>query len=178
MTDFVTHQARRVISGALAPVEAAGARFIGTAGIAGVATVCLIAALIFLSIALDLWLAQLAGPVVAALGAAGLYLAAGVLCLVLLRMQGGKTPKKAPQRQSAAAKAERSESASDLSTNIEETIAPFVAILQQSGLKREELAVRLAAEASKQIGPLALVGLALVAGYLGERALNPPKASE
>ncbi len=46
------------------------------------------------------------------------------------------------------------------------------------GLKREEVAVRLAAEASKQMGPLTLVGLALIVGFLAQRSLEkPPKSS-
>ncbi|MGB8277035.1 MAG: hypothetical protein WCF20_03750 [Methylovirgula sp.] len=180
MTDFFTRQARNIISGALAPVEAAGARFIGMfvsmAGIAGVATACLIAALIFLSIALDLWLAQFAGPVVAALGAAGLYLLVAVLCLLLLRARGAKTKQTAlPQHPvEAAGKTSRP----DLSANIEETVAPFVAILQQTGLKREEIAVRLAAEATKQLGPLTLVALALAVGFLVERSFNNAKTPQ
>ncbi len=184
MTDFLTRQARNIVGGALAPVEAAGARFVGMfvsmAGIAGVATACLIAALIFLSIALDLWLAQFAGPVVAALGAAGLYLFVAVLCLLLLWARGAKTNTKTKQKAlpqhpvEAAEKTDRP----DLSAHIEETVAPFVAILQQTGLKREEIAVRLAAEATKQLGPLTLVALALAVGFLVERSFNNPKAPQ
>ncbi len=143
------------------------------------AAACLIAALIFLSIALDLWLTQLAGPVVAALGAAGLYLLVALICFVLLlraRRPKATANTKAPPRRAAEKGAE--ERRSDFSASIEETVAPFVAILQQTGLKREEVAVRLAAEASKQIGPLTLVALALAVGFLVERSLNKSKPTE
>lgn len=169
MTDFFTRQARKVVTGALAPVEAAGTRLLGTAGIGAVAIACLLAAIIFLSIALDLWLAQIAGPVIAALGAAGFYLIVAVLCLLLLRARRMNAQVKAPP--APAETAEKSE----ISASIEETLAPFVAILHDLGLKREETAVRLGTEVAKQLGPLALFAVALAAGFLFERSLNNSK---
>jgi hypothetical protein len=187
MSDFFSRQARRFVSNALAPVEATSGRIIGLAigmaGLGAVATACFIATLIFLSVALDLWLTKLADPVIAALAVAGFYLVIALLCVVLAISYGRKKkstpspadPKPAPAPAPSPAPVD---SAPYLSENIDETLAPFVAILQQFGLKREEVAVRLAAEATKQIGPLALVGIALLAGFLGERALNSSKSSE
>jgi len=163
MSDFFSRQARRFVSNALAPVEATSGRIIGLAigmaGLGAVATACFIATLIFLSVVIAL------------------------LCVVLAISYGRKKkstpspadPKPAPAPAPSPAPVD---SAPYLSENIDETLAPFVAILQQFGLKREEVAVRLAAEATKQIGPLALVGIALLAGFLGERALNSSKSSE
>lgn len=172
MMDFLARQARTIANGAVAPVEAAGNRFVGTlvrtAGIAGVAVVALVAMLICLSIALDLWLTDIASPIVAALGVAGFYFVVAIICLLLLLARNTKanaaTP---PQRVVEAAKAD-----SRLSANIEETVGPFVEILRQTGLKREEVAVRLAAEATKQLGPMSLIGLALTVGFLCERAID------
>lgn len=172
MMDFLTRQARIIVNSAVAPVEAAGNRFVGTfvrtAGIAGVAIVALVAMLICLSIALDLWLTDIASPIVAALGVAGFYFVVTVICLLLLlarSTEANAAPQ--PQRVVEAAKAD-----SRLSANIEETVGPFVEILRQTGLKREEVAVRLAAEATKQLGPISLIGLALTVGFLCERAID------
>jgi hypothetical protein len=175
MMDFLTRQVRTLVDGAVTPVEAAGNRLVGrvvrTAGVAGVAVAALIAMLICLSIALDLWLTSVAGPIVAALGVAGFYFIVAVICLILLLARGSAQTKAAAAQQrvveAAAAKAD-----SRLSANIEETVGPFVEILRQTGLKREEVAVRLAAEATKQMGPISLIGLALTVGFLCERAID------
>ena len=167
MMDFVTRQLRRAVSGALEPVEAAGTRVLGIAGIGSIAIVCLIAAIAFFSLALYLWLTQLAGPIIAALGVAGFYLVIVAICLLLLRGRNRKDMTKAVPPSAAPA--------SELSAGIEEAIAPFVAILHDAGLKREEVAIRLGTEVSKQFGPLALVAIALAAGFLVERSLNQTK---
>ncbi|HEY5226575.1 MAG TPA: phage holin family protein [Methylovirgula sp.] len=175
MMDFLTRQVRTIVSGAVTPVEAAGNRFVGrlvqTAGVAGVAVVALIAMLICLSIALDIWLTDIASPIIAALGVAGFYFVVAVICLLLLLARGSAQTKAAAVQQrvveAAAVKAD-----SRLSANIEDTVGPFVEILRQTGLKREEVAVRLAAEATKQMGPISLIGLALTVGFLCERAID------
>lgn len=194
MGGFLARQARSIVTGALAPVEAVGARFIQIIGIAGIAVLCVLATLIFLSVALDLWLAQIFGPVIAALGTAGLYLLAALLCLLLLQMQGRKRRPKNPGKdgegrnaagrdagrdktkavpEPAAAIAADAEPSPRLAANLDETLAPFLAILQQSGLKREEVALRLASATAKELGPLALLGLAVAAGFICQRSLKP-----
>jgi hypothetical protein len=178
MSDFFARQARNIAANAVAPVEAFGARFVGLAGLASVAIVCIIAAVIFLSVALDLWVAQMAGPVIGALATAGFYILVALICLAILlaRSKSGKKKKAPPSPIDVAETAKAPNAASSsLSANLEETVAPFVAILQQSGLKREAVAVRLATEATKELGPLALVALALAVGFLSERSINNPK---
>lgn len=173
MKDFLTRQVRTIVGGAVAPVEAAGNRLIGTvvrmASIAGVAVVALIAMIICLSIALALWLTDITGPVIATLAVAGFYFVITAICLILL-LALRSTEADAATRPAPAAAANKTDTR--LSENIEETVGPFVEILRQSGLKREEVAVRLAAEATKQLGPVSLVGLALAVGFLCERALD------
>ncbi len=173
MKDFITYQVRTIVGGAVVPVEAAGNRLIGTvvrtASIAGVAVVALIAMIICLSIALDLWLTDIASPVIAALAVAGFYFVVTIICLILL-LAARSTKAGAATQPAPAAEAKKPDT--PLSANIEETVGPFVEILRQSGLKREEVAVRLAAEATKQLGPVSLVGLALAVGFLCERALD------
>lgn len=173
MKDFLTRQVRTIVGGAVAPVEAAGNRLIGTvvrmASIAGVAVIALIAMLICLSIALDLWLTDIANPVIAALAVAGFYFVVAAICLILL-LAARSTEADAATPPVPVAEAKKTDTR--LSANIEETVGPFVEIFRQSGLKREEVAVRLAAEATKQLGPVSLVGLALAVGFLCERALD------
>lgn len=168
MTDFITRQLQKLIGGALAPVEAAGTRLLGTAGFGLVAIACLIAAIAFLSVALDQWLAQLWGPALAALAVAGFYLVIVGICLMMMRARSSRKPSlQAPPVQPAMQ--------SDAAANIEESIAPFVAILHDSGLKREEVAVRLGTEVAKQLGPVALIATALVAGFILQRSLEDSK---
>jgi hypothetical protein len=179
MSDFLSRQANKISRSALAPVEAAGGRILGLIGIGGLALLCLLATIIFLSVALDLWLSQLFDPIIGALSTAGFYFAVVLICLLVLWARSRK--KKAPaaaikkvvdaplDEAEAAARAQ----AAGLSANLDKTIAPFLAILQQSGLKREAVAVQLATEASKEFGPFALVALAVAAGFLSERQINP-----
>lgn len=181
MTDFFSRQARKITRSAMAPVEAAGSRFLGLISIGGIALLCLIATIIFLSVALDLWLAQLFNPIIGALGTAGFYFVIVLICLLILWARSRKKPdetKKAPRTPLDKAETATRERAANLSANLEETIAPFLGILQKSGLKREAVAVQLATEASKELGPFALVALAVAAGYLCERALNKTKSPE
>lgn len=168
MSDFLTRQLRHLVNSLLEPLEIAGRRLLGTAGIAGVAIACLIAAIAFLSIALDQWLAQMAGPVIAALGVAGFYLGVAVICFLVLRARSGSKVKTPPPPVQPVEKGE-------ISASIEETIAPFVAILHDTGMKREEVAVRLGTEMAKQVGPLVLVATALVAGFILQRSLVDSK---
>jgi hypothetical protein len=186
MMDYLTRQARVIVTTAVTPVETAANRFVGmlvgTAGFATLALAGLIGTVIFLSIALDLWLTTLYGPVIGALGAAGLFFIVTLLSLLLLwgqraKSRDSKKNSRAPVE--AEADPEVAERASNFSAEIESTVAPFVALLGELGLKREEMAVRLATEASKQMGPLTLVGLALVVGFLAQRSLEkPPKSSQ
>lgn len=165
MTEFFTRQLRNLVSNTLDPIESASTRLLGTAAIASVAIACLVAAIAFVSIALDQWLAQSAGPVIAALGAAGFYLVIVLICLLILRARrNSKTQTQPPSVPPAETK--------ETAANIEETIAPFVAILHDTGLKREEVAVRLGTEMAKQLGPLGLVATALIAGFILQRSLN------
>lgn len=196
MSDFLSRQVNKISRSALAPVEAAGGRFLGLMGIGGVAVLCLVATIICLSVALDLWLSRLFDPVIGALGTAGFYFAVLLVCLLVLWARGRK--KKTPavkKAQAAFDKAARDQAtvnqaaldeaeataraqAAGLSANLEKTIAPFLAILQQSGMKREAVAVQLATEVSKEFGPFALVALAVAAGFLSERSLTKTKSPE
>jgi hypothetical protein len=185
MIDYLTRQARVIATSAVTPVETAANRFlgrlVGTAGFATLALVCLIGTVIFLSIALDLWLTHLYGPVIGALGAAGLYFFVALFSLLLLWGQRAKpptskknssTPVEPPQE--AAADPEAEVRAANFSAEIAKTVAPFAAVLGELGLKREEAALRLAAEAGKDLGPLTLAGLAVVVGFLAQRSLEKP----
>ena len=129
MIDYLTRQARAIVSAAVAPAEAAGNRFVGmvvgTAGFATLALVCLIGTVIFLSIALDLCLTQRYGPVIGALGAAGLYFVVTLFSVIVLLAQRAKSPvskKNSPNPAEPAADPE--EHTSNFSAEVESTVAP------------------------------------------------------
>ena len=52
------------------------------------------------------------------------------------------------------------------STKIDQFIAPLLNVLQNLGLRREQLAVLAGASVAKQLRPVPLVGLAIIAGFL------------
>jgi hypothetical protein len=176
MMDFITRQARSAVTGVLTPVELTSKRLISTlivtAALGIVAAAAAIGMLILLSLALDRWVADQFGSAIGALVTAGFYLVVLLFCVLLLWARGAKREKIERQEQEAEAIAKTQQSASHLSANLEQTIAPIVDILHQSGMKREEIAVRLATQATKQMGPVTLVGLALAVGFLSERALE------
>lgn len=190
MSDFFPRQARKITTSAMAPVEAAGSRLLGLISIGGIALLCLIATIIFLSVALDLWLSGIFSPVIGALATAGFYFLIVLICLVILAVRREKKPATLKIQRKIEAKtegkgsrtpledAETTEPASGLSANLEEAVMPFLAILQRYGMKREAVAVQLATEATKELGPLALVTLAVAAGFLCERQLNRTAARQ
>jgi hypothetical protein len=53
-------------------------------------------------------------------------------------------------------------------------VEPLIAILHEANMKPEEASLRLGVALTKQVGPMALVALALAAGFLFARRLTPP----
>ena len=124
-----------------------------------VAALCLVVVLIALTIAFDLWIATLAGPIVAALAVAGLYLFVAVAAVLLaVRDPAAKT--------SAAVAPPPTAPNPDLGAQIDQFTKPILDILQRFGLKREQLAVFAGATMAKRLGPVPLVGCAIVVGFL------------
>ncbi len=125
-----------------------------------VAALCMVVVLIALTIAFDLWIATLAGPIVAALAVAGLYLLVAVAAVLLaVRAPAAEAPP-APAPQAAAPENP------ELGARIDQFTKPILDILQRFGLKREQLAVFAGATMAKRLGPVPLVGCAIVVGFL------------
>lgn len=164
MLGFIT----RTLGGAIAPlidqVSIVSARLLRKAALFLVAALCLNATIIALTIAFFLWIARLANPIVGALAVAGLYLVIAVVAIVLALRDGSKKPavaKDTPQAEAAARQAE-----AGIEAQIDKLIAPLLALLAQLGFRREQFAVLAGASIAKRLGPLPLVGLAVVGGFL------------
>jgi hypothetical protein len=169
MTGFLTRQLREIT----ALVETMGRRLATSVALLVAALVFVLASLAFLSVALYLWVAELTRPMFAALSVAGLHVAIAAVCLIAFwwKGRGAKPPKKTlqpnPEDSVAASRAEFSES-------IDQTVEPLIAILHEANMKPEEAALRLGTALAKQVGPMALVALALAAGFMFARRLTPP----
>jgi hypothetical protein len=168
----------RLVSEATAPIGEMSMRLFKMAMLFFLAMSCLIASAIFLTIAFFEFLEPLEGYAGAAFGVGGLYLVAALICIfVIAREKPGRAP------QAAAALPENKEIKSSqkalFANNIDETIAPILDVLHESGMERERLALVAGAEIAKQMRPFSLVALALVAGFVIGRILkrgNLPRA--
>ena len=154
----------RLVGGAMAPlvdqVTAFGASLLRKLALFAVAALCMVVVVVALTIAFDLWIASLAGPIVGALAVAGLYLAIAVVA-VALALRGGARPAQADTEEPApqAASAAKDE-------KVDQFTAPILAMLASLGLRREQIAVLAGASLAKRLGPVPLVGIAIVAGFL------------
>ena len=169
--------AARLIGGMITPlidkVSASSARLLRKLALFVVAGLALVVVGIALTMAFELWVASRAGHIAGALAVAGLYFTIAIIA-VALALWGGKS-----KTQSAEARdsrpgttkpgAGRSEGAADrsgLDSQVDAFAAPLLNILAGLGLRREQLAVLAGTSLAKQIGPVPLVALAIVAGFL------------
>lgn len=151
-----------LLGGAIAPlidqVSTFSARLLRKVALFLVAAVCAVVVLIALTIAFDLWIATLAGPIVGALAVALLYFLVAAASIVLA-LRDGRSKTDATTQAEAQVAPERGE-------EIDRFTSPLMRLLGQLGLRREQLAVLAGGSLAKKIGPLPLVGLAIVAGFL------------
>ncbi len=158
----------RLIGGAVSPLVDRAAAF-GTSllrklALFLVAAACTVVVIIALTIAFDLWIATLAGPIVGALAVAGLYLVI-TIAAVVLALRGDAKPVEATG-QAAAEEAARDDEASTKDEKVDQFTAPILAMLASLGLRREQIAVLAGASLAKRLGPVPLVGIAIVVGFL------------
>ena len=157
----------RLVGGAVSPLvdraAAFGASLLRKLALFLVAAVCMVVVIIALTIAFDLWIASLAGPIVGALAVAGLYLLIAIAAAVLA-MRDGSKPAQAPAP--TAEEAARSDEANAKDEKVDQFTAPILAMLASLGLRREQIAVLAGASLAKRLGPVPLVGIAIVAGFL------------
>ena len=155
-----------LISGAIEPIidqlSETAARLARKVALLLFASLCLVFVWIALTLAAFFWLSQKFSPVVGALSIAGGYaVLAGVAVALALRK-----PKRI-QPSSVSPEDARTEAARDeRSAQIDDATAPLMAFLARFGLRREQLAVLAGASVAKRIGPLPLVALAIVGGFL------------
>lgn len=156
--------AARLLSGTLSPImdrlSAAASRLLWKVAFFALAGLSMLVVLLALTIAFCLWIASMAGTIVGVLAVAGLYLLVA-LAAVFLAL-----------RKPLAAKAETEEVKAEheqttaFDAQVDEFTAPLMRVLQRLGLKREQLGVLAGMSVAKQLGPLPLTGLALIAGFL------------
>ncbi|WP_020173993.1 phage holin family protein [Methyloferula stellata] len=163
------------------PLQRKGARLLMKAALFLVALIALLVAAIFLTAAFFIWIDQLAGPLIAALAVAGLYLVIAVGALLFAIYGGNEKPRDvSKEAKTDGVKSQRQENASpenardeeDRAAVIAEAIVPYVEILRALGWKREEMALLAGAELAKTLPPLTLVGFAIVCGFLIGRMAN------
>ncbi|QBR71817.1 hypothetical protein CU048_11635 [Beijerinckiaceae bacterium] len=165
----------QLISDATAPIGEMSARLFKKAALFFLAMGFLFFSVVFLTIALFVFLQAWLGSAIAALSVGGVFLAAALICLlVALRDKSPASPSVA-----AAATAPRRESPEKpprqklvFSENIDESVAPILDILQEAGLERERLALQAGTEIAKQLQPFSLVAFAIVAGFIFGRILK------
>ncbi len=157
----------RLIGGAVAPIierlSQFGATLAKKLALFFVAGVCFAIVLLALTIAFDLWIASLAGSIVGALAVAGVYLVIGTTS-VLVALRSGAAPEAVAEER--ATEGDEAAAHSSRGAQIDHFTAPLLNILQNLGLRREQLAVLAGASVAKQLRPIPLVGLAIVAGFL------------
>jgi hypothetical protein len=163
------------------PLQRKGARLLMKAALFLVALIALLVAAIFLTAAFFIWIDQLAGPLIAALAVASLYLAIAVGALLFAVYGGNEKPRDASKdaktdgvknRRQENASQENAGDAEDRAAVIAEAVVPYVEILRALGWKREEMALLAGAELAKTLPPLTLVGFAIVCGFLIGRMAN------
>ena len=154
-----------LLGGAVAPLierlSTASANLFRKVALFLVAGLCLIVVLLALTIAFGLWITSLAGAIVGCLAVAGLYLLVAVLAIALALLGGAKA-----RVEAVAAPDGRREDERAFDAQIDQFSAPLLRTLQQLGLRRELFAALAGTSVAKRLGPLPLVGLAIVAGFL------------
>lgn len=175
MNEFLARQAREIS----ALLERAAGRVIVNIVLAVLAIIAIFAGLAFLTIALYLKVAALAGPFYAALAVGGAFILFALIALLILRLRrippppAPKPKPVAPEAKVMAAQEAARRAA--LSANIDETVAPILSALHEANMQPAELALRVGVELSKQTGPFGLIALAVTAGFVVARSLSRKK---
>ncbi len=183
MNPFITRLAHQ----ASAPLEEMLTRLIRIGALIALATGCAIAASVFLTIDLYLFLESRWGPLIAAASIGGAYLLlAAILLLIALRrpapppaLDAAPAPAAQPSVQQPFAAASLGARAAPtpprnpaFAANIDSAIDPVINVLRDAGLEKEVLAIEAGAEVAKQLNPFSLVAFALGAGVFIGRTLR------
>ncbi|MDR3463068.1 MAG: hypothetical protein P4L76_12215 [Beijerinckiaceae bacterium] len=152
------------MSDALAPLTdrmaKAGTRLAVKAALLSAAALFFAIALIALIVAFYIWIAALAGPILAALAVAAVHLLAGTLVLVLALRDRRETV--APD----AVAPEEASPAAEVREEVGQAVDPLLDLWRRSGGNPEQMAVLTATLLAKRAGPLSLVGTSLALGFV------------
>lgn len=167
----------RLLSGATAllidQISDISARLLKKLALFFVAAICLVVVLIALTVAFDLWVASRAGPIAGALAVAGLYLAVALIALFFaLYDRRGRNAKASAEQSAPASSATSSTRGPEHDARVDEFTAPLLDMLARLGLRREQLAVLAGATVAKRVGPIPMVGLAILGGFLVGRLMT------
>jgi hypothetical protein len=184
MNPFIARLAQQ----ASAPLEDMLARLIKTAALVALAAGCAIAASVFLTIDLYLFIESKLGALAAAATIGGLYLLfAAIFVIAALRRPAAPPVSEAAPEPVARAPAPGSFAAASLgaqaapapaprnpafAANIDAAVDPVIDVLRDAGLEKEVLAIEAGVEVAKQLNPIALVALATGAGLIIGRGLR------
>ncbi|VTZ21443.1 conserved membrane hypothetical protein [Methylocella tundrae] len=176
---------KRLAHEAVAPLEEMLARLIRTAALIAMATGCAIAASVFLTVDLFLYLQGLWGSLAAASCVAALYLVGAIIFLVLALRRPSPAPSasapsatiaSAPPVMAAASVGAQAAPPSPpnaaFAANIDAAVAPVLGVLREAGLEKEVIAIEAGAEVVKQLNPFSLVAFAVGAGVFLGRTLG------
>ena len=127
----------------------------------------------FLAIGLFVFVQSFAGTALAALVTSVIYLgAAGICIFVALRERPGEETAAVESGPMTKATSTPPPQRLGFAQNIDETVAPILDVLRESGLERERIALAAGAEIAKQLHPFSMVAFATVAGFFLGRILK------
>ena len=168
----MNHLINRLVSEVTAPIGDMSMRLFKMAMLFFLAISCLMAGAVFLTIGFFEFLEPMEGYTGAAISVGGLYLAAAIICIVVIARE---RPGRARQATAAEKEDEKTPEEKELqpsqkkalfTSNIDKAVSPILDILQEAGMEREGLAVQAGAEIAKKMNPYSLVVIALVAGVV------------
>lgn len=158
----------RLLGGAVTPIvdrlTAFGTNLLRKIVLFLVAALCMVVVIVALTVAFDLWIASLAGPIVGALAVAGLYLGIAIAAVAFALRIGSKPVERASD--DSTERNAREATGAEKDAKVDQFTAPILAMLASLGLRREQIAVLAGASLAKRLGPVPLVGIAIVAGFL------------
>jgi hypothetical protein len=178
---------KRLAHEATAPVEEMLGRLLRSAALLALAAACAVAASVFLTVDLFLFLEERYGPLIAASMIAGAYLIfAAIFAVLALRKPArrdasaelsgrpGLSDPAASQSPlpGAAPGAASTPRNPELAANIDAAVLPLARVLRDAGLENECMALQAGAEVAKQLNPFTLLALALGAGVLTGRSFR------
>jgi hypothetical protein len=182
----------RLAHEASAPLEDMFARLIKIGALIALAAGCAIAALVFLTIDLYLYIESQWGPLIAAASLGGGYLVLVVILLLIALRRPTRSPAvdaapaPAPratvqQPFAAASLGARAPAAtpprdSFFAANIDAAVDPVIHLLRDAGLQKEIPTIEAGVQIAKQLNPLWLLAFGASAGVLVGRALRSGKA--